>query len=114
MTGSSATAEFRKAVDGLVQQFRSGVFLLVPVLVCRGSGKTERAAEVYNTAIGFGALALADADGNTATGNLALHSDLIGYDNTATGVSALFSNETGYYNVASGVGALVRAGGHSC
>jgi hypothetical protein len=60
----------------------------------------------YNTATGFEALISSNADDNTATGALSLHSNSSGYLNTASGVSALFNNTTGYYNTANGVSSL--------
>ena len=58
-----------------------------------------------NTANGAGALFANTADGNTATGALALESNTSGTNNTATGISAIQGNpngSNGSYNTATG------------
>ena len=79
---------------------------------------------LYNTASGFGALALnisggynsasgayalqhnTTGNGNTADGQGAMQSNTTGSNNTASGASALPNNTVGSYNTASGVSAL--------
>ena len=59
-----------------------------------------------NTAIGAGALLLAHADENTATGAAALLNSSGGFGNTANGAFALFNDTDGDFNTAVGDDAL--------
>ena len=60
----------------------------------------------FNTAIGVGALALNNADSNTAVGAVALLSNTTGIQNTAVGTRALFTNTDAIDNTAIGYDAL--------
>src|SRR6476660_1837631 len=61
-----------------------------------------------NTFLGDDALVNSElgAGGNTAIGETALYSNVLGYRNTAIGASALYSNLQGHHNTAIGVDAL--------
>ena len=64
------------------------------------------AGSLYNTAIGYRALARNAGSNNTAIGVNALNANSTGSGNTAIGVSALYANSTGSNNTAIGVSAL--------
>ena len=60
----------------------------------------------FNTGVGGGALALNNADSNTAIGAAALLLNTTGDNNTAVGTDALVHNDSGTSNVAIGDEAL--------
>jgi len=60
----------------------------------------------FNTGVGAGTLALNTADGNTATGTVALFLNTTGTNNTADGAFALLHNSEGSDNTATGAQAL--------
>ena len=68
----------------------------------------------FNTGVGGGALALNNADSNTAVGAAALLLNTTGTENTAVGTDALVFNDIGGFNTANGAFALFsNTMGHS-
>jgi len=62
----------------------------------------------FNTGVGAGALALNNADSNTAVGSEAMLLNVSGFENVANGTEALLNNVSGSYNNAVGVFALLN------
>jgi hypothetical protein len=62
----------------------------------------------FNTGIGAGALALNNADSNTAVGTAAMLLNTSGFENVANGSNALLNNASGSYNDAVGTFALLN------
>ncbi len=66
-----------------------------------------------NTSLGYEALNVNTANGNSAFGNQALVSNISGYSNVAVGINALYKNTAGHNLVAVGDSALFNQNGGS-